>query len=299
MTGSAFTEELVFFPCGDISLAGILTVPVHPNGVAVVIPWGGGKFPSSAGNRVRARLARSLAERGFFAFRFDYIGVGESEGQYRIPDLAKPNTEEILAASAFLRSRGLDRQMVIAYCFGGWSTLMAAAGMDGLEGVVVLNSPVRRDHVQVRASDGDLRWWMSKLKKLKLSALMRADRRTRYRKMLAAKATSLVGFPRASATKFSKAVGDLIDAHIPLLLIYGTDDYRADLEIELERGLRVRLEEAGPLSRLVTVLERLEGFASLNAQNLLIETVVPWLDQLPRPESGHRDFRSLARLTTR
>ncbi|MGH9894868.1 MAG: hypothetical protein ACREA0_23385, partial [bacterium] len=202
-------------------------------------------------------------------------------GQYRKPNLARPNTEEILAASAFLRSQGLERQVVIANCFGGWSTLMAAAEIDGLEGVVVMNSPVRRDHQQVHAGDGDLRWWMSKLRKLKWSALMQADRRTRYRKLLAAKATSLVGSPRASATKFSDAVGYLIDVHIPLLLIYGTDDFRSDLEMELERGLRVRLEEAGPSTRLVIVLERLEGFASLNAQNLLIETVVPWLDQLP------------------
>src|SRR5688572_16871199 len=104
MTRSTFAEELVFFPCADISLAGILATPLHPNGLAVVLPWGGGSFPSSAQNRVRARLARTLAERGFYTFRFDNIGVGESEGQYRKADLAKPNTEEILAASAFLRS---------------------------------------------------------------------------------------------------------------------------------------------------------------------------------------------------
>jgi pimeloyl-ACP methyl ester carboxylesterase len=280
-------EELVFFACGDVSLAGILAAPAHPNGLAVVIPWGGGNFPSSARNRVRARLARTLAERGFHAFRFDNIGVGESEGQYRKPDLARPNTEEILAASAFLRSRGLERQVIIGYCFGGWSTLTAAAKFQSLEAVVVLNAPVGRDHDQVLAGDGDLRWWVSKLRKLKWRDLMRADRRIRYRKMLAAKANSLVASPRAGGRKFSDGVEFLIDEHIPLLLLYGTDDSRADLEIELGRGLRARLEEAGPLTRLVTVPERLEGFASLSAQDLLIETVVPWLDQLVLT-SSHR-----------
>lgn len=281
MTGSAFGEELVFFPCGDISLAGILATPAHPNGQAVVIPWGGGSFPSSARNRVRARLARTLAERGFHTFRFDNIGVGESEGQYKTPELAKPNVAEILAACAYVKSRGLERQVVIAHCFGGWSTLLAAREIDGLEGLVVLNSPIARDHQQVRAGDGDLRWWMSKLRKVKWSDLMHANRRARYRKALVAKASALVGWRGASAARFSDAVGYLVDRQIPLLLLYGTDDSRSDLEMELERGLRIRLGGAGPSTRLVTVPERLEGFASLSAQRLLIEIVVPWLDHLP------------------
>jgi putative redox protein len=294
MTDSSFAEQLVFFPCGDIRLAGILAVPQNPNGRTVVIPWGGGAFPSSARNRVRARLARTLAQHGFHAFRFDNIGVGESEGQYREPDLAKPNTEELLAASAYLRTQGLGRQVIVGNCFGGWSTLRAAPEIDGLEGVAVMNSPVGRDHRQVHAGDGNLRWWMRKLKKLKLSALMHSERRARYRKLLAARAVTLVGSPRANATGFSDAVGHLIDAHIPLLLIYGTDDFRSDLEKELARGLRVRLENAGSPTRLITVSERLEGFASLSAQNLLIETVVPWLDQLPpavRQRNGSDGFR--------
>jgi pimeloyl-ACP methyl ester carboxylesterase len=207
MTGSSFAEELVFFPCGDISLAGILNTPAHPNGQAVVIPWGAGSFPSSARNRVRARLARTLAERGFHTFRFDNIGVGESDGEYEKPDITKPNSAEILAASAFLQSLGIERQVFIAHCFGGWSTLLAAPKIDGLEGVVVLNSPVGRDHLQVRAGDGDLRWWMGKLKKVKWSDLMHASRRIRYRRALAAKASALVGTRGASAAKFSAAVG--------------------------------------------------------------------------------------------
>jgi pimeloyl-ACP methyl ester carboxylesterase len=280
MTDTSFAEDLVYFPCGAISLAGILAAPANPNGQAVIIPWGGGSFPSSARNRVRARLARTLAQRGFHTLRFDNIGVGESEGEYRTPDLSKPKISEIVAASAFAKSRGLDRQVLIGHCLGGWSALVAARELDGLAGVVVLNSPVGRDHQQVRAGDGDLRWWMSKLRKVKWKDLMRANRRTRYRKALVAKATALVGARGARAAKFSDAVGDLIDRQIPLLLIYGTDDSRSDLEMELERGLRVRLEAAGPSTRLVTVRERLEGFATLTAQQLLVETVVPWLDDL-------------------
>jgi putative redox protein len=277
---TTFREELVFFPCGEVSLAGVLARPERPNGQAILIPWGGGSFPSSARNRVRARLARTLAERGFHTFRFDNIGVGESEGEYKTPDLSKSNRAEIVAASAFLKSLGLTRHLVIAHCFGGWSTLLAAPELEGLEGVVLLNSPVGRDHLQVRAGDGDLRWWMSKLRRVRWRHLVQASRRIRYRKALVAKASALVGARGRSAAKFSDAVGYLIDRQIPLLLLYGTDDSRADLELELKRGLRSRLEAAGRSTLLVTVPEPLEGFATLTAQKLLFDTVVPWLDDI-------------------
>lgn len=280
MTGTPFEEELVFFQCGDLFLAGILAVPTDPKGRAVLIPWGGGGFPSSARNRVRVRLARALASEGFHALRFDNAGVGESEGQYQEPDLTKPNIEEIVAASAFLASQGLDRQVVIANCFGGWSSLIAAPEIVGLEGMVVLNSPVRRDHKQVHAVDGNLRWWIKKLKSVRWSSLMKSESRARYRVRVAAKASSLVGLRGRGETRFSDAVGYLIDRHIPVLLVYGTDDFRIDLEEELERGLQARLDQAGSSTRLITLDERLEGFASLNAQNLLIEVTVPWLSEL-------------------
>jgi len=280
MTPGGLEERLVFFPCGALSLAGILTVPPEPNGRTVLIPWGAGPFPSSGRNRVRARLARTLAAEGFHSFRFDYPGVGESEGEFRSVDMAAPNTEEIVAASTWLTSQGLPRIVVVGHCFGGWSSLMAAPMIPGLEGMAVLNAPVRRDHEQVAS----WQWWATRLKRLTVRKLRSAERRARYRKLVAAKASSLFG-SASSGTRFSRAVGYLLDRRIPVLLMYGDDDFRADFESELDRGLRAAMEKADPPTRLITVSERLGG-ASLGSQAALLKGVVPWLHELPSSRDG-------------
>lgn len=290
MTPAEIEERLVFFPCGGTSLAGILAIPAKPNGRTVLIPWGSGAFPSSGRNQVRTRLARTLATQGFYAFRFDYRGVGESDGDYQGPDMAKPNTDEIVAASEWLASQGLPRIVVVATCFGGWSSLMAAPMIRGLEGMAVVNAPVRRDHQEVRRT---WRWWASRLKRLRLWKLRSAQHRAVYRKLVFARASSLVNLrPRVTSqlslesdqTRFSDAVNYLLRLRIPILLMYGTDDFRADFEAELNRGLRVAIEKADPPTRVMIVRERLEGCANFAAQEALVEGLVPWLLELPAAE---------------
>jgi pimeloyl-ACP methyl ester carboxylesterase len=281
MTSIRIEERLVFFPCEGLSLAGILTVPADPNGFAVLIPWGGGAYPSSGRNRLRARLAKTVAERGFHAFRFDYRGVGESDGEYRLPDLGSPYVEEIVAASEWLNSQGLTRLVIVANCFGGWSSLVAAPLIPNLEGIAVVNSPVRRDHQQAVAVQHSWQWWFTQIGRLSFKKLRSPQRRARYRKMVAAKAAAIVGTPR-SDSRFVQAIRNLLSRNVPILLIYGNDDFRADLESELNLGLRPAIDEAGPITRLTLVDERLEGCASLEAQQVLLNEVVPWLDDVLR-----------------
>lgn len=295
-------ERLVFFACGKQSLAGVLTIPLETNGRAVLIPWGSGAFPSSGRNRIRARLARALAEHGFHAFRFDYVGVGESDGEYRSPDSGRPHSDEIVAASVWLESQGLERISVVAHCFGGWSSLVAAPSIPHLEALAVVNAPVRRDHRQVRRS---VHWWAKRLQRLSFEKLRSPEHRAAYRRLLATTAgsalrarskdkTSLGRGTSRETVDFSAALGGLIHRGIPVLLMYGNDDFRSDLEEELRAGLGDLIATAGPPTRLITVNERLEGGASLAAQEVLLEAIVPWLleteeaftSRTPRPNDG-------------
>lgn len=280
MTARTVDEQLVFFPSGNSHLAGILTVPNQPNGRTVLIPWGTSTAPSSGINGVRARLARTLGDEGFHAFRFDYPGVGESDGDYHAGDMSSPLVEELEAASNWLAGQGLDRIVIVANCFGGWSALMAAPKLAGLEGMAIVNPPVRRDHKQVRAADQGWKWWVKRLKRFRLKKARSAEYRAQSRKLLAAKGSSLAG-TGSRDKRFSNAVRHLLDRRIPLLIIYGIHDFRADFESELEQGLGAALEQAGPPTRVVTFPVRLEGFASLDAQGLLLGEVVPWLQSLP------------------
>jgi pimeloyl-ACP methyl ester carboxylesterase len=284
VTAHTIEERLVFFPSGTSSLAGILTVPSQPNGRTVLIPWGTSTAPSSGINGVRARLARTLADEGFHSFRFDYPGVGESDGDYRVGQMSSPLVEEIEAACTWLAGQGLERIVIVANCFGGWSGLMAAPKLAGLEGMVIVNPPVRRDHKQVRAADEGWQWWVKRLKRFRFKKVRSAEYRAQSRKLLAAKGSSLAG-TGSRDKRFSNAVRHLLDRRIPILVIYGIHDFLADFESELEQGLGAAMEQAGPPTRYVTVPVRLEGFASLDAQAFLLGEVVPWLHSLPSPSA--------------
>ena len=283
MTKPSTEERLVFFPCGPISLAGILTVADRPNGRTILLPWGTSTAPSSGVNGVRTHLARTLAGEGFHSFRFDYPGVGESEGEYHVGEMSSPLIEEVQAACTWLTAQGLERIVIVANCFGGWSSLMAAPQLPGLEGVALVNPPVRRDHKQIQAGGAGWRWWAKRFKRLRLKKLFSADYRDRSRKMLAAKGSSITG-TGSRDHRFSHAVEHLIERRIPVLLIYGADhDFRPDFESELESGLGSAIAQAGSLVRVDIVADRLDarGLASLEAQALLVSEVVPWLHSLP------------------
>lgn len=279
MTLRESTERLVYFPYQGGDLAGILAVPSQPNGITVVLPWGSGAYPSSGRNRVRAYLARALASNGFHTFRFDKPGVGESDGRYELPELSAPQTEEIVAAFEWLKSEGMDRLAIVANCFGGWSSLMALPELSGLEAIAVVNSPVRRDHGQATAREERWRWWIKRIKRLRLRRLLQANVRARYRRQLAAQAALVTGRDKHD-TRFADAVKSLLDRRIPVLLLYGTDEFRTDLDTVLEEGLREAIESADPPTRLVTIDERLQGTGNLRAQQLFQEIVVPWLGEL-------------------
>jgi alpha/beta superfamily hydrolase len=270
-------EELVFVPAGSQTMAGVLTVPAHPIGLTAIIPWGAGAFPSSARNQFRTRLAREIAELGIHAFRFDYPGVGEADGTYRTPTMARPFTDEIVAAYEWIGRQGLQRPVIIANCLGGWSVLKAVHRLPDLEGLIVFNCPVRRDHQEVRVQEAGWKWWASRLRKLHWRNLFNARHRARYTRLVKAKASAVTGVGLLSASHFIKQVGAMARMSVPMVFVYGSDGFRADFEDAMGQGLREILAAAGPSTKAVLLSGRIEGFPTLASQDQLVELTLSWL----------------------
>jgi exosortase A-associated hydrolase 1 len=76
-------ETPVVFTSRDQQLVGIEHTPTHKSekndniGVLIVV---GGPQTRVGSHRLFVQLARSLAEQGYYVFRFDYTGAGDSEG---------------------------------------------------------------------------------------------------------------------------------------------------------------------------------------------------------------------------
>lgn len=82
-TGMPFTEIPVVFDCEGSRLVGMVHRPAQPRERGLLIIVAGGPQYRGGLARIQVRLARRLAAAGVPVMRFDYRGLGDSEGQFR------------------------------------------------------------------------------------------------------------------------------------------------------------------------------------------------------------------------
>jgi exosortase A-associated hydrolase 1 len=81
-TNISYVEEPVIFQCQGDRLIGIITKPVSASNIGVLLIVGGPQYRSGS-HRQFTLLSRHIAKQGIATFRFDYRGMGDSEGSPR------------------------------------------------------------------------------------------------------------------------------------------------------------------------------------------------------------------------
>ena len=138
------SKRNVSFPCGAITLEGLLEFPQHrenPPQVALILHphplYGGNLF-----NNVTSRVAEGLLQKGVVTLRFNFRGVGASGGTH---GGGVDEIDDVLAAMSFLDSLGQANfgDLIIAgYSFGCWVGLKAAAREDRFMRLIGISPPV-------------------------------------------------------------------------------------------------------------------------------------------------------------
>lgn len=85
-------------------------------------------------------ISRRLAELGLATLRFDFPGLGHSEGRFADTTLSK-NVSDVISAARFLAQQLASPQILIGHSMGGAAVLRAAAGIDGARLTVCMASP--------------------------------------------------------------------------------------------------------------------------------------------------------------
>jgi putative redox protein len=93
------------------------------------------------------RLANALADNGFAAFRFDFTGRGESDGDFAKKTLSG-NVRDVVRAATSLIEMGFGPCGIIGHSLGGAAVLLATQRLKTVRSVVTIGAPSNASHVR-------------------------------------------------------------------------------------------------------------------------------------------------------
>jgi putative redox protein len=94
-----------------------------------------------------ANISKALTALGVAVFRFDFTGLGESEGDFSYTNFTS-NTEDLIAASTFLEKEYSAPKILIGHSLGGAAVLQAARLIPSARAVVTIAAPCEPNHLK-------------------------------------------------------------------------------------------------------------------------------------------------------
>jgi len=92
------------------------------------------------------RISGRLAAMGLAVLRFDFTGLGHSEGEFANTTFTS-NVGDLTAAAGWLADRGMAPSLLIGHSLGGAAALRAAGGIDSIRAVATIGAPFDPGHV--------------------------------------------------------------------------------------------------------------------------------------------------------
>ena len=92
------------------------------------------------------RIAAVLVEHGLGVLRFDFTGLGASEGEFGDAGFSA-NVSDLLAAAEAMRARGMAPALLIGHSLGGAAALAVAGAIPELRVVATIGAPFDPAHV--------------------------------------------------------------------------------------------------------------------------------------------------------
>jgi putative redox protein len=104
-------------------------------------------FTCSKNLKAVGNITRALTEKNVETLRFDFTGLGQSEGDFADTNFSS-NVDDLIAAYQFMESRGSAPSILIGHSLGGAAVLQAAHKMEAVKAVVTIGAPSEPKHVE-------------------------------------------------------------------------------------------------------------------------------------------------------
>lgn len=93
-----------------------------------------------------SRISAGLVARGFAVLRFDFTGLGSSEGEFANTNFSS-NVQDLIAAADMLREQYMAPSLLVGHSLGGAAVLAAARHIPEVQAVATIAAPYDPAHV--------------------------------------------------------------------------------------------------------------------------------------------------------
>jgi uncharacterized OsmC-like protein/alpha/beta superfamily hydrolase len=104
-------------------------------------------FTCSKDLKAAGWISRALVDRGIAVFRFDFTGIGGSEGEFSDTDFSS-NLDDLVAAADFLRSHYQAPALLLGHSLGGTAVLAAAERIPEVRAISTIGAPSDTEHLR-------------------------------------------------------------------------------------------------------------------------------------------------------
>jgi putative redox protein len=126
-------------------LAGMLDLPAdrHPHSFALFAHC----FTCTKNLGAVRNISRALGQQGIATLRFDFTGLGDSEGEFADTNFSS-NVADLVQAARFLEEQYEAPKLLVGHSLGGAAVICAAGLLPQVEAVVTIGAPYSPDHVE-------------------------------------------------------------------------------------------------------------------------------------------------------
>lgn len=138
-------QKVTFKNTEGQTLVGRLELPVdrHPHNYAVFAHC----FTCNKNLLAVKNIGKALTSHGFGVLRFDFTGLGESEGDFADTNFSG-NVEDLVAAAKYLEENYEAPTLIIGHSLGGAASIFAASEISSIKAVATVGAPSNPVHVK-------------------------------------------------------------------------------------------------------------------------------------------------------
>jgi putative redox protein len=136
-------ERATFENSAGNALAARLDMPDGPHLATAIFAH---CFTCSKDIHAARRIAGRLAAMGIAVLRFDFTGLGHSDGEFANTTFTS-NVGDLVAAAEYLASRDMAPEILIGHSLGGAAVLRAAGRIASVKAVATIGAPFDPEHV--------------------------------------------------------------------------------------------------------------------------------------------------------